>query len=291
MSQFVQQLVFGLANGAIYALIAIGFALAYRTIRLLNLSHQQFVMFGGLLGYSAVTGLHLSLPIAIVVVPLAMAVLSIAVERAIIRPIRLRQADPVNMIIATLGVGVALTETARLVWGGAPLSYPGFAKGTLVVAGVHIANTTLIVLGTAFLVVALLQAFLTRTWTGRGLRATAENWRGAQLVGIPVDRTVTITFGITGALGGLAGVLISWLYVATFTLGDLGLKALAGAVLGGFGSLPGAVVGGLVLGVGENLFSVYAVSSLSTLFVFSLLILVLLIWPRGLFGVKVSEAR
>jgi branched-chain amino acid transport system permease protein len=291
MDQFVQQLVFGLANGAIYAVIAVGFALSYRTIRLLNLSHQQFVMFGGLLGYSAVTSLRLPLPLAIVLVPLAMALLSILVERVVIRPIRLRQADPVNMIIATLGVGVVMTETARLLWGGAPLSYPGFAKGTVLVAGVHIANATLIVLATVFFVVVLLQLFLTRTWTGRGLRATAEHWRAAQLVGISVGRTVTITFAITGALGGLAGVLISWLYVATFTLGDLGLKALAGAVLGGFGSLPGAMVGGLVLGVSENLFSVYAVSNLATLFVFALLIVILLVWPRGLFGVKVSEAR
>lgn len=157
--------------------------------------------------------------------------------------------------------------------------------------GISFPVGTLITIGVALLAMAGLQLFLTRTWAGRGLRATAEHWRAAEIVGVDVNRTVTLTFGITGALAGLAGVLISWLYVATFTLGDLGVKALAGAVLGGFGSLPGAIVGGLVLGVVENLFAVYAVSRFTTIFVFTLLVVLLLVYPRGLFGAKVTESR
>lgn len=291
MTNFIQQVIFGLANGGLYALIAIGFALAYRTIRLLNFSHQQFVMLAGLVGYSCVTGASLPLWLAILIVPVAMALLSMLVEAVIIRPIRTHQGDPINMIIATLGVGVVMVEFARLVWGAAPLTYPSRAQGTVSVGGVIIADSTIIVLAVTAGVLIVLQLFLYRTWLGRALRATAEHWRAAELVGIPTNRMVSLTFAITGALAGLAGVLIAWLYLASFTQGDLGVEALSGAVLGGFGSLPGAVVGGLTLGVAENLFSVYAISKLSTLFVFALLIIVLLVRPKGLLGSGITEAR
>lgn len=292
MRDFIQQVIFGIANGALYALVAIGFALAYRTIRLLNFSHQQLVMFGGLAGYSVVTAYGLPLWVAVVAVTVGMALLSMLIEVLVIRPIRTRQGEPINMIIATLGLGVVMVETARLVWGGGALSYPrGIAGRQFIALGITFPVGTLITIGVALLAMAGLQLFLTRTWSGRGLRATAEHWRGAEIVGVNVNRTLTLTFGITGALAGLAGVLISWLYVATFTLGDIGVKALAGAVLGGFGSLPGAIIGGLVLGIGENLFAVYAVSRFTTIFVYTVLIGILLVYPRGLFGAKVTEAR
>jgi branched-chain amino acid transport system permease protein len=295
MKDLLQQVIFGLANGAIYALIALGFALTYRTIGLLNFSLQQFVMMGGLVGYSIVASLALPLAVAIVVVPPAMAIASVALERVVVSPIRKRQGEEaglINMIIATIGAGLVMVEAARLIWGGAPLSYPSGAGDThLEIASLVIPRQTLIVLAVAIAAMVALQLYLGRTWTGRGLRATAEQWGTAKLVGIDTDRMVSLTFALTGGLAGLAGVLISWLYVASFSLGDLGVKAVAAAVLGGFGSLPGAVLGGLLLGVSENLFSVYVDSGLTTMFVFGLVVVMLVLLPRGLLGQRVTEAR
>jgi branched-chain amino acid transport system permease protein len=284
MSEFVGQVVFGLAIGAIYSLIAIGFSMIYRSTGLLHFAHPDLMMIGGMVGYTLASRTGLPLPALFVLSGLVVAVLSAAIDRIAFRPMR-RQGASVNLVIATIGWGIILVNAALFVWGTAPLAYPEpyLPRGTRV-AGIVVVPQNLVMLGVALAAMAGLHLFFGRSVTGQALRAAAESPVAAQLMGIPVERMMALTFLLSGFLAGGAGVLVASIVYANFDLGLIGVKAFAAAVLGGFGSVAGAMAGGLVLGLLETMGAFYVSSAFKDLIAYTLLILILLVRPRGLFG-------
>ena len=284
MSELVGQLLFGLAIGSIYALVAIGFSMIYRATGLLHFAHPDLMMMGGMIGYTLATRTALPMPVLFVLSGCAVAVLSYLIDRFGFRPMRRRGAS-LNLVIATIGWSIILVNVALFVWGTAPLSYPQpyLPKGR-VIAGIVVVPQNLVMLGVGLAAMAVLHAFFARTVVGQALRATAENPVAAQLMGIRVERMMALTFLLSGFLAGGAGVLVASIVYANFDLGLIGIKSFAAAVLGGFGHVGGAMAGGLLLGVVETIGAFYVSSAFKDIIAYTLLILILLARPQGLFG-------
>ena len=284
MSELVGQLLFGLAIGSIYSLVAIGFSMIYRATGLLHFAHPDLMMMGGMIGYTLATRTALPMPLLFVLSGLAVAVLSYLIDRFGFRPMR-RHGESLNLVIATIGWSIILVNVALFVWGTAPLSYPQpyLPKGR-VIAGIVIVPQNLVMLAVGLAAMAALHAFFTRTVVGQALRATAENPVAAQLMGIRVERMMALTFLLSGFLAGGAGVLVASIVYANFDLGLIGIKSFAAAVLGGFGHVGGAMAGGLLLGVIETIGAFYVSSAFKDIIAYTLLILILLLRPQGIFG-------
>ena len=284
-----QQIVFGLGLGAIYALVAIGFSLIYRTMGLLSFVHPQFVMLGSVFGYTALVKLHLELWEAAVPVGVATAVASVAVDQVGLRPIRRRGGTEIAMILATVAWGIILVEVVRQQWAYGPsaLNLRNSARPPFHVLGIEVRWDTIGTLATAAVLATLLAVFLRRTTAGRALRAVGESSRTASLMGIDVERTLALAAGISGFLGGVAGLLVGYLFSAGISTGSIGVKALAAAVIGGFGNVPGAVIGGLVLGVFDNLVATYISASWRDAIIFGLIIVVLLVRATVVIGRRI----
>lgn len=284
MAELVGQIIFGLAIGSIYSLVAIGFSMIFRATGLLHFAHPDLMMIGAMAGYTIASRTHWPLLVVFVLAGALVAVISALIDLVGFRPMR-RRGGLENLIIATIGWSIVLVNVAIFVWGTAPLAYPQeyLPKGTRV-GGLVIVPQNLLMLGVGVVAMAALQLFFSRTRIGQALRATAENPTAAQLMGIKVERMMSLTFLLSGFLAGGAGVLVASIVYANFDLGLIGIKSFAAAVLGGFGQLGGAMVGGLVLGVIESLGAFYISSAFKDLLAYSLLILVLLIRPTGLFS-------
>lgn len=283
MAEFVGQVIFGLAIGAIYSLVAIGFSMIFRATGLLHFAHPDLMMIGAMIGYTVATRTQMPLLAVFVVSGAAVAILSAAIDRVGFRPMR-RKGALENLIIATIGWSIVLVNVAIFVWGVAPLAYPQqyLPKGTRI-GGLVIVPQNLLMLAVGVVAMLGLQLFF-RTRVGQALRATAENPTAAQLMGIKVERMMSLTFLLSGFLAGGAGVLVASIVYANFDLGLIGIKSFAAAVLGGFGQIGGAMVGGLLLGLIESLGAFYISSAFKDLIAYSLLILVLLVRPTGLFS-------
>ena len=285
MSDLPQHVVFGLGLGAIYALVALGFSLIYRTMGLLSFVHPQFVMLGSVFGYSAVIKLDVPLWLAILPVGAATGVASLLVDQIGLRPIRHRRGAEISMILATVGWGIVLVQLVRLTYGTNALSLrEDRPRPPFEVLGVEVRWDTVLVLAAVAVLVTVLVLFLRTTRTGRAVRAVGESNSTAALMGINVERTYGLSAFIGGMLGGVAGIFVGWLFVGGISVGVIGIKGLAAAVVGGFGSLPGAVVGGLAIGVIDNLIGVEISTLWRDAVVFALVIAVLLVRPEGLFG-------
>jgi branched-chain amino acid transport system permease protein len=284
MSELVGQLLFGLAIGSIYSLVAIGFSMIYRATGLLHFAHPDLMMMGGMIGYTLATRTALPMPVLFVLAGLAVAVLSYLIDRFGFRPMR-RHGASLNLVIATIGWSIILVNVALFVWGTAPLSYPQayLPKGRMI-AGIVIVPQNLVMLGVGLAAMVALHAFFARTVVGQALRATAENPVAAQLMGIRVERMMALTFLLSGFLAGGAGVLVASIVYANFDLGLIGIKSFAAAVLGGFGHVGGAMAGGLLLGVIETIGAFYVSSAFKDIIAYTLLILILLLRPQGIFG-------
>jgi branched-chain amino acid transport system permease protein len=282
VSEFLGQVVFGLAIGSIYSLIAIGFSMIYRATGLLHFAHPDLMMIGGMVGYTLATRTALPMALLFVLSGLTVAVLSALIDRFAFRPMR-RQGALLNLIIATIGWSIILVNVALFVWGTAPLSYPeAYTPRGRTVGGLVIVPQNLLMLAVGVVAMLALQLFFKRTRVGQALRATAENPVAAQLMGIRVDRMMTLTFLLSGFLAGGAGVLVASIVYANFDLGLIGIKSFAAAVLGGFGQVGGAMVGGLLLGLVETMSAFYISSAFKDIIAYTLLIVVLLVRPDGL---------
>jgi branched-chain amino acid transport system permease protein len=281
-----QQIVFGLGLGAIYGLVAIGFSLIYRTSGLLSFVHPQYLMLGSVFGYTGLVTLHLQLWQAAVPVGLATALVSLAVDQIGLRPIRRRGGSEIAMILATVAWGIILVELARQDWAYGPsaLSLRTNARPPLHVLGIEVRWDTIGVLACGAVLAGALALFLRRTRTGRAVRAVGESGSTASLMGIDVERALGTSAAISGLLGGVAGLLVGYLFSAGIATGTIGVKALAAAVIGGFGNVPGAIVGGLLLGVFDNIVAADISATWRDAIVFGLIIVVLLVRPGGLFG-------
>jgi branched-chain amino acid transport system permease protein len=279
-----QQVVSGLATGSLYALTAIGIVLIFRNTRTINLAQGDFSMIGAFLALMFLGRVGGGLIPAALLTVLAVAALAIAVERLIMRPIE--QADWLTLFTATLGVFYILHGVAGWIWGRDTKSFPAiFPSEPVSIAGTLISQAHLFNMLVAAIVGALLYVFFRFTKRGIAMRAITEDPVAAQLMGIPVRSVVLLTWGVGGVLAGISGILLAPLvYVSTQMMDTVLVKGYVGAVFGGLYSLPGAVVGSLVIGVAENLAGGYLGAQYKVTVAFVLIVLVLAFRPRGLFG-------
>jgi branched-chain amino acid transport system permease protein len=298
MDQFVQQLVNGLTLGSVYALIALGYSMVYGVLKLLNFAHGELYMIGAFLGYFVMLGLggpaDPAVPIALMVFLMFIAgavgagAMGVAIERFAYRP--LRDAPRIAPLITALGVSFFLQASALLLFGARIRTYEtneylpsstGISAGPLDISLVRI----LVIVATAALMVGLI-VLVGRSKSGKAMRAVSYDREAAQMMGIDVDRTVAFTFLVGSALAGIAGVMVGLVFTRVFHLmGFLaGLKGFTAAVVGGIGSIPGAMLGGLLIGMSESMVAGYISSTFQNVIVFALLIGFMLLRPTGLLG-------
>ncbi|MBE0577555.1 MAG: branched-chain amino acid ABC transporter permease [Desulfuromonadales bacterium] len=281
---FLQFIFSGLTSGAIYALIALGFCVVHNTMGIVNFTQVDFVSLGGMLLYSALFSVGLSMPIALLAAVFGVSLVAMFVERVGIRPAR--STDPLVLIFLTIGLSIILRGVMALLWGKNRMAVPSLTSDDpLRLLNAAIMPQTLWILALTAIAIALLAWFYRRTRLGLMMRAVATNPRAAAVVGLPLGRVRMLTFGLAGALGGLAGVLVTPITTLSHDVGVLlGLKGFAAAILGGFGSLPGAIIGGLGLGLLESLSAGYISSAYKDVCAFVVLLLVLFVRPKGLMG-------
>ncbi|HEX9182820.1 MAG TPA: branched-chain amino acid ABC transporter permease [Burkholderiales bacterium] len=289
-AQLVQFLLTGLTVGAIYALVALGFAIIYNASHVINFAQGEFVMIGGMATAAFVES---GLPL-LVAAPLAVGgatLVGIALEKLAVEPAR--GAPVVTLIIITIGASIFLRGLASLIWDKKIHSVPSFSGETPIrFGGATLLPQTLWVLGATVVTVALLWWFFNRTLTGKAILAVSHNRLAAQLMGISVRRVLLVSFGLSAALGALAGVLIAPISFTTWDVGVmLGLKGFAAAILGGMGSGPGAIVGGLALGLIESLGAGYLSSAYKDVFAFIIILAALIFLPDGLAGRRRATER
>ena len=298
-SATLQLIVSGLAMGSIYALVALGFILIYNAVGVVNFAQGDFVMFPSYIAVSFVlpsvivfgTVVHWQLPLiaTYLLVLILMAAFGLLFNRIAYYPLRDRGWLPV--VISTIGVSIFLRNLAQLIWGSQPIVFPSlFGDASLSAGNLHFRPQDLLILGVAGVLIVFQYGLFEWTSLGKQMRATAQDRATAQLLGIRVDRIVAITFIYSVLLGAIAGLLVSPIFTVTKEMGGLiSLKAFAASIVGGFGSIPGAIIGGLLIGVVENLGGFYISTAYKDAIAFVILIAVLLIRPSGLFGERVSE--
>lgn len=287
-AQLLQVLFAGLTAGAIYALVALGFSIIYNSSQVINFAQGEFVMIGGM---ATVSFLHLGLPLPLAALAAAAATTLVALALDKLAVERARGASVVTLIIITIGASILLRGLASLVWDKNIHPLPPFSGDKpIALGGATLLPQSLWVLGVSLAVLAALWWFFNRTLYGKAMLATSHNRLAAQLAGISVRRVLLVSFGLSGALGALAGILVAPI---TFTAWDvgvmLGLKGFAAAILGGLGSGPGAVLGGLLLGLAEALAAGYVSSAYKDVIAFVIILAVLVLMPGGLLGRRAAE--
>ncbi len=291
MSTFLQQIVNGLSLGSIYALIALGYTMVYGVLRLINFAHGDVYMVGAYVGYylsRKMAGRQPSFVSAFVVMLGAMvacAVLGLVIERLAYRPVR--RASRLTLLITAIGVSLFLENGGQLVFGPDPKFFPSLAPHfDFLVAGVRLTSEQITVIGVSFLLMVLLQFFIMKTRTGKAMRAVSFSLDTAKLMGISTDWIIAVTFALGSALAAAGGVLIGMQIPKIDPLMGIlyGLKAFVAAVLGGIGNVPGAVLGGLLIGISEVMVVGYLSSTYRDAIAFGILILVLLLRPQGILG-------
>jgi branched-chain amino acid transport system permease protein len=301
MQLFLEQLVNGLTIGSFYGLIALGYSMVYGVLKLINFAHGDFFTLGSYIGYTFLVlatafvtthlGLWGGLAAAVVVAALCLAVVGVVVERVAYRPIY--KAGRLPAVVSALGASIVLQNLIMLVWGPRYQAYPAalIPKVRIVLGDMNLSLLQLLILGISFLLMAVLWLVIQKTTWGAAVRATALDRDTAALMGIDFKKVIRFIFTLGPALGALTGVLVGAYYrQISFTMGwNYGLKAFTATILGGIGNLPGAMFGGLILGVLEMLGSAYISTAWKDVFVFLILILVLIFRPNGLFGEKIAE--
>ena len=298
LSQLPQTIVNGLTLGSVYALIALGYSMVYGILKLLNFAHGDVYMVGAYIGYGMLiilvpaSGPLLPIPLVILLMLLVAmvgcALLGVAIERFAYRP--LRNAPRIAPLISALGVSFVLQNLIQLTISPRPFSY---GSGTLIpvdsgltFGGIQVSTARILVIGTTILLMLALTYFVQNTRTGRAMRAVAMDIDAAAMMGVDVDRVVLVTFLLGSALAGAAGVLVGIVFLSIqHTMGFLaGLKGFTASVVGGIGNIPGAVLGGLLLGLAEAFASVYISVTFKDAVAFFILVMVLLVKPGGLLG-------
>ena len=291
MELLIQQLVNGLAVGSIYALIALGYTMVYGTIKLINFAHGDVYMMGAFIGYFAVMVLKLNVFLALLVAMVACAILGVVIERVAYKP--LRKSTRVAALITAIGVSYLLENAMSYFFGAESRPFPSdFGTETFTLFGdVSVNGKQILIFGITVLLMALLQFIVRYTKMGKAMRAVAVDELAAQLMGIDVDGVISFTFALGSALAGIAGVLVGVYYnTISTTMGiTVGLKAFVAAVLGGIGSIPGAMVGGYLIGLLETMVSFFGYSPYRDGVVYFLLFIILIVLPAGLFGKNVRE--
>ena len=289
--EFLSYLISGISLGSVYALIALGYTMVYGIAKMLNFAHGDVIMVGGYISFCAVSYLGLPGWIGVVLAVLVCTVLGVVIERLAYKP--LRAAPSLAVLITAIGVSYFLQNSALLIWGAASISYPPLISGSLPLFGgkLSIPYVSLLTVVVCLVIMAALTTFINQSKMGKAMRACSEDKGAAQLMGINVNATISTTFAIGSALAAIAGVLLCSSYsLLSPTTGSMpGIKAFTAAVFGGIGSIPGAFLGGLLLGIIESLAKAYISTNLANSIVFAVLIVVLLVRPAGLLGKYVPE--
>ena len=289
---FLSYLINGISLGSIYAIIALGYTMVYGIARMLNFAHGDIIMVGGFVVFTIVSTLGLSPWLGLLVAVAICTVLGIVIEKVAYCP--LRGASSLAVLITAIGVSYLLQNVALLIFGSNARQFTSIinlpnlklADGSLTISAV-----TIVTIITCIVIMVGLTAFINKTRIGQAMLAVSEDTGAATLMGINVNKTISITFAIGSALAAIAGALLCSAYpsLTPYTGSMPGIKAFVAAVFGGIGSIPGALIGGVILGVIENLTKAYISSQLSDAVVFSVLIIVLLVRPTGILGKKITE--
>ncbi len=288
---FIQQFINGLSLGSIYALIALGYTMVYGIAKMLNFAHGDVIMVGAyVLSLAAVkAGLSpvMSILFPVVVCMLACTVLGVTIEKIAYRP--LRNASPLAVLITAIGVSYFLQSVALLIFGSNQRKVDSvIPKFSLTLGEIHLSGEAITTLGVTILIMICLALFINFTRVGKAMRAVSEDKGAAQLMGVNVNSTISLTFAIGSFLAAIASILFvsSYGFVGPYSGAMPGIKAFVAAVLGGIGSIPGAMLGGIILGIIESMSKAYISTELADAIVFSVLIIVLLVKPTGILGRK-----
>lgn len=284
MLDFIQQLVSGIALGCVYGLIALGFVLIYKATEVVNFAQGDLMMLGGFFAYTYIAVLGFSYWWGFLLAVLSMGVVGMLVERLLVRPIL--GFPQFAIVMATIGLGYFLRSVAGMIWGTDDLKIDNpFSSGVVRIGDLVLAHDKLSVIVATVILCAFLYVFFNKTRLGTAMRATSENMLAAYYMGIPVKRVVSLIWAISAMVAACAGVLLAPITFIHTNVGlALGLKAFPAAVLGGFGSIPGALVGGIIIGVLETMAGFYLPAGWKDAAPYILLLAILLFKPEGLFG-------
>jgi len=298
---FIEQLVNGLTVGSFYALVALGYSMVYGVMKLINFAHGDLFALGAFLGYSLLTGaagkisetigLWGGIAFAAFVVSASIALAGILVERIAYRPVY--PSGRLSLVVSALGMAIFIQNGIMAIWGARPQAFPASVvpSARIAVMGVPMTVLQLTILGISFLLMLIIWFIIEKTPFGAAIRAAAQDRETATLVGIDVRKVIIFVFALGPGLGGMAGLMNGLYYRAiSFNMGwNYGLKAFTATILGGIGNIPGAMLGGLLLGIVESLLSGYVSGAWKDVFVFIMLIAVLIFKPTGILGEKVAE--
>ena len=294
--EFLSYLISGISLGSVYAIIALGYTMVYGIAKMLNFAHGDVIMVGGYISLCAMSYLGLPPVVSILLAMLVCTVLGVVIESLAYKP--LRSASSLAVLITAIGVSYFLQNAALLLWGSSPVVFPNFFKSVSGETGValfggelRVSYVALVTIAVCVVIMVALSLFIGKTKMGKAMRACSEDKDAARLMGINVDATISMTFAIGSGLAAVAGVLLCSAYPTLVpTTGSMpGIKAFTAAVFGGIGSIPGAFLGGLLIGIIEALAKAYISTQLANSIVFAVLIVVLLVRPAGLLGKYTPE--
>lgn len=289
MDLLIQQLVSGISIGAIYALLAVGYALVYSIYNFTNWAFDAFMAFGAIMAFIAIASLAMPFWLAVIIAIVLTIVLSVGTEKLAYRPLRMRKAPRLFMMISAMGVNLTIVQLMNKFFGGTFRKFPVDSVQPIFIGNISIGRMDLLAGLISFGVLALLWLFLYRTKWGLGIRASSIDIQTASLMGINNDAVAVIIFALTGILSAVAGVFYGIKYAVFPMMGAITIKAMIASIIGGLGNLPAAIVGSMLLGVLETLVSGYISSSYRDLFSFLFLIVILLFFPNGLLGKSGDE--
>lgn len=287
---FIQQLLNGLQLGSIYALVALGYTMVYGIAKLINFAHGDIIMVGAYISLLCLDRFNMSLLTTFLVTILSCSVIGVVIERVAYKP--LRNSSRLTALITTIGTSLLLQNLFLIIFGSKPRSYPNrFPQQSFEFGGIKMSFLTMATIVITIIIMICLSLFVGKTKLGKAMRAVSEDDGAASLMGINIDTTISVTFAIGCALAAVASVLYSSTYplINPYMGSTLGLKAFIAAVLGGIGIIPGAMLGGFIMGIAETLANGYISTTFADAIVFLILILVLLFKPAGILGKNVKE--